>query len=272
MGFLEDFTFDSEEEVSEEVKKILFIGSISSFIGNAISTNLKEAGFEVSFAGADVTSIMKEKSSADIYLLYLTEDVSSLSDALVYLKDTCIEEDKSLFLIGYEVEIKEAEEIIPENLVKGTFDRPINVREMVAGLKEKAEQRSLESKRRHILVVDDSGTFLRTIKAWLDPYYKVSMVNSGMNAITFLARQKPDLILLDYEMPVCSGPQVLGMIRDEVTTSDLPVMFLTSKGDKESVMKVLSLKPDGYILKSRSQTEILQEIEKFFESRKAGRI
>ena len=257
-----------EEKYIEGMRKILFIGSISSFIGNAISTNLKEAGFEVSFAKADVTSIMKEKSSADIYLMYLTEDVAALSDALVYLKDTCIEEEKNLFLIGYESEIKEAFGIIPEDLVKGTFDRPINVKEMVAGLKEKVEQRSLEPKRRHILVVDDSGTFLRTIKSWLDPYYKVSMVNSGMNAIPFLAKHKPDLILLDYEMPVCSGPQVLSMIRDEVTTSDLPVMFLTSKGDKESVMKVLSLKPDGYILKSRTQAEILEEIARFFENKK----
>ncbi|MBQ9503698.1 MAG: response regulator [Lachnospiraceae bacterium] len=257
-----------EETFIEGLRRILFIGSISSFIGNAISTNLKAAGFEVSFAKADVTSIMKEKGSADIYLMYLTEDVSSLSDALVYLKDTCIEEEKHLFLIGYESEIKEAYAIIPEDLIKGTFDRPINVKEMVAGLKEKVEEHSFEPRKKHVLVVDDSGTFLRTIKSWLDPYYKVSMVNSGMNAITFLAKHKPDLILLDYEMPVCSGPQVLSMIRDEVTTSDLPVMFLTSKGDKESVMKVLSLKPDGYILKSRTQAEILEEIARFFESKK----
>ena len=261
-----------EEEFIEGFRRILFIGSVSSFIGNAISTNLKEAGFEVSFAKAEVSSIMKEKSSADIYLMYLTEDVKSLSEALVFLKDTCIEEEKNLFLIGYEAEIKEAEEIIPETLVKGTFDRPINVKEMVSGLKDRIVKQAFEPKRKHILVVDDSGTFLRTIKSWLDPFYKVSMVNSGMNAITFLAKHKPDLILLDYEMPVCSGPQVLSMIRDEITTSDLPVMFLTSKGDKESVMKVLSLKPDGYILKSRTQAEILGEIEKFFESRKAGQM
>lgn len=263
---------EKEEEHIENSRKILFVGDVSSFIGNAISTNLQENGFTVNFAKPDVSSIMKERASADMYLVYLMEDMESLSEALVYLKDSCIEDEKALFLIGYESEIKAAYEILPHAIVRGTFDRPINVKEMVEGLKGMAEENAFAPVKKHILVVDDSGTFLRTIKSWLDPYYKVSMVNSGMNAITFLAKHKPDLILLDYEMPVCSGPQVLSMIRDEPTTSDLPVMFLTAKGDKESVMNVLSLKPDGYILKSRSQAEVLIEIKDFFEGKKAKQV
>ena len=90
-----------------------------------------------------------------------------------------------------------------------------------------------------------------------------------MNAITYLAKNKPDLILLDYEMPVVTGAKVLEMIRSELSTASLPVIFLTSKSDKESVMEVLKLKPEGYLLKTMSPGEILKALDDFFVKQKA---
>ena len=113
-------------------------------------------------------------------------------------------------------------------------------------------------------MVDDSGTFLHAIKSWLDPIYKVIMVSSAINAISYLATNNPDLILLDYEMPVCSGPELLEMIRADQSNSDIPVMFLTGKGDRESVEKVLSLHPQGYMLKSISRSDMLDTLDEFF--------
>jgi DNA-binding NarL/FixJ family response regulator len=68
--------------------------------------------------------------------------------------------------------------------------------------------------------------------------------------------------------PVTSGPQVLEMIRSEISTQNIPVIFLTGKGDKESVMKVVSLKPNGYPLKSLPKDELLKAVNKFFVSNK----
>ena len=118
-----------------------------------------------------------------------------------------------------------------------------------------------------ILLVDDDPTFLKMMKGWLDPYYRITIVTSGMQALMYLADNKPNLILLDYEMPVTSGPQVLEMIRSETKVDRVPVMFLTGKGDRESVMKVVSLKPDGYLLKSLPREQILSSIEEFFEKK-----
>lgn len=69
-------------------------------------------------------------------------------------------------------------------------------------------------------------------------------------------------------MPVTSGPQVLEMIRSETRTGTIPVIFLTGKGDRESVVKVLALKPDGYLLKSTDKATLLKSLEDFFEKRK----
>ena len=85
-----------------------------------------------------------------------------------------------------------------------------------------------------------------------------------MAAIRAITLNKPDLILLDYEMPVCDGIQVLEMLHSENAFSDIPVIFLTARGDQESVKKVLSLKADGYLLKYLQPMEIKRRIDDFF--------
>ena len=69
-------------------------------------------------------------------------------------------------------------------------------------------------------------------------------------------------------MPVTSGPQVLEMLRSEEETKNIPVMFLTGKSDKESVMAVVALKPEGYFLKTIGKGELMDKLEEFFMMRK----
>ena len=109
---------------------------------------------------------------------------------------------------------------------------------------------------------------LRNVKGWLEDTYQVILANSGAMAIKYLATNRPDLVLLDYEMPVVDGRQVLEMIRTETEFSDVPVIFLTSKDDRESVMQVMTLKPEGYLLKTMEPAKIIAEVDAFFERQK----
>lgn len=68
------------------------------------------------------------------------------------------------------------------------------------------------------------------------------------------------MIILDYEMPGESGADVLKRIRDNDATSNLPVVFLTGITDKEKIKKVLSYKPQGYLLKPVEREKLLQII------------
>ena len=90
------------------------------------------------------------------------------------------------------------------------------------------------------------------------------MASSGKIALSFLAQNPVDLVLLDYEMPVMSGPDVLKDIRNTQSIKDLPVIFLTAKDDKESVMKVVALKPEKYLLKSMPKEKLIAAIDDFF--------
>ena len=97
------------------------------------------------------------------------------------------------------------------------------------------------------------------------------MVCAFEKATTFYKKLEdimPDLVLLDYEMPVVDGRQVLEMIRTETEFSDVPVIFLTSKDDRESVMQVMALRPEGYLLKTMEPAKIIAEVDAFFERQK----
>ena len=250
-------------------KGILLISDKESFMTNAIKDNLTDAGFDVSFCSPRVNELNKT-GRTDIILLYLGDYVEEAGEGLTYLKDKIIEDESRLFIAGSNDEIKTAKTFLPDAVITRTFERPLNVKLLVDAMNETRELIREEGNKKKILVVDDDPVMLRTIKGWLEGTYQVTMVNSGMNAITYLAKNKPDLILLDYEMPVLTGAKVLEMIRSELSTASLPVIFLTSKGDRESVMEVLKHKPEGYLLKSMTPGEILQALDDFFVKKKTS--
>ena len=235
-------------------KRVLLIGGGKSFMVTSIAKELKEQGFEVVQASCDVTEIEYIKDRPNVYLIYV-DDLDEMREFLVYLRDKAVESDISVSVIGSPDEIEKIYNIASRDKIAAVFERPVNVKELGRKMLKVVEAEEVRLQKKRILVVDDDGTMLRTIKSWLSEKYQVFMVNSGVAAITFLAKNQVDLILLDYEMPVTTGPKVLEMLRSEPSTSDIPVMFLTVKSDKESVMQVLSLKPDcPKVASARSST------------------
>lgn len=247
-------------------KSILFVQENSSFLINAIIQSLKKDAFICGTVGFDIDAISKQADDYECIFLFIEKDTAfKHAKELVFLKDQGSFNDKKYFVMGTPNDLNDCLEILSTNSVLATFERPINTRDVLDKVMEVFETVMDTTGKKTILVVDDSGTFLHAIKSWLDSDYKVIMVSSATNAISYLATNNPDLILLDYEMPICSGPDLLEMIRADASNADIPVMFLTGKGDKESVQKVLSLRPQGYMLKSISRTDMLKTLADFFE-------
>lgn len=134
----------------------------------------------------------------------------------------------------------------------------------------KTEQTSVKEKipavapngNRQILVIDDDTMMLKLIKEELRDEYNVATAVSGKIGLSFLERKQVDLILLDYEMPGESGPDVLVKLRENPTTKDIPVVFLTGINDSEKIQKVLAMKPQGYLLKPIDHDKLIQTIKK----------
>ncbi len=152
---------------------------------------------------------------------------------------------------------------IPESDIGTTIEEENALSEVEKYLSRRKEEEA--SSKRKILVVDDSMTIRQGMKALLSEDYEVSVAESGIAAIRTITLNKPDLVLLDYEMPVCDGRQTLEMLRSEESFANLPVIFLTGRSDPDSVKKVMSLKPAGYLLKYLKQADIKQKIDAFFQ-------
>lgn len=138
----------------------------------------------------------------------------------------------------------------------------------IEGIKEEPEapqqkEEIVEAAPKKILVVDDDVVMLRTISNWLTDLFIISVVKSGMAALEYLSRETPDLILLDYEMPVMDGIETLQKIREKKYLENVPVFFLTAIDNEEQVKKALMLKPQGYILKARGADHLISKIENY---------
>ena len=249
-------------------KEVILISNDITFMVNAMIMNLEKNDYGVCHVKPEIRFLDEVKDRSDVVIFYLENIVDEIPEFLVYLKDLCTEKDKILLLIGNKTEISVIENAMPSELIEAKMERPLDIKKLIEVLDGIWEQSESNARKKSILIVDDDITYLKTVKSWLDDKYRVSIVNSGMQAITYMAKSQPDLVLLDYMMPVTSGPQVLKMMRSETLTSSIPVIFLTGKSDRESIMSVMYLKPDGYLLKTTTKEEMLVNIENFFGTRK----
>lgn len=153
---------------------------------------------------------------------------------------------------------------IPEEYGVTAIEAHNAVEEIENFLQQREEEHKQASPKKKVLVVDDSLTIRQGMQALLSPDYDVSLASSGAGAIRAITLNKPHLVLLDYEMPVCDGRQTLEMLRAEPDFAGLPVFFLTGRRDRETMIKVMPLNPSGYLLKYLKPAEIKQKIDDFF--------
>ena len=157
--------------------------------------------------------------------------------------------------------------VIAPHLLENGIGTPLDASNAMTEIEKYLMEKEKNTKPK-ILIVDDSITIQKRIKQLLSEDYDISGVGSGVAAIRSITLDRPDLVLLDYEMPVCDGSHVLEMLRSEKEFADIPVIFLTSRDDTESVKKVLSLKADGYLLKHLNQMDIKKRIDDYFKAKK----
>ena len=101
-----------------------------------------------------------------------------------------------------------------------------------------------------ILVVDDDASNLRMASHILTTeHMRVSCLKSGEDAILFLEKNRPDLILLDIHMPGLDGYETIEAVRGNEKTADIPVIFLTADDDSEAETKGLKAGAMDFIKK-----------------------
>jgi len=115
--------------------------------------------------------------------------------------------------------------------------------------------------RQTILVVDDEPFFRQILKDTLQEKYEVMAAADGEEASAIIAKVRPDLIILDVEMPGKNGIDICRELKGNFVTRDIPVIMLTSRAGRGETVDGLNAGADDYIVKPMHPPEVLARVE-----------
>jgi two-component system phosphate regulon response regulator PhoB len=112
-----------------------------------------------------------------------------------------------------------------------------------------------------ILVVEDEAPLVTLLRYNLEGAgFEVADAPDGEEALLAISERKPDLILLDWMLPLVSGLEVCRQIRRKPETRDIPIIMLTARGEEEDRIRGLDNGADDYITKPFSPSELLARV------------
>jgi len=111
-----------------------------------------------------------------------------------------------------------------------------------------------------VLIVDDVSSMLRAMQYALHDRFKVYILSKSQDVLDFLRNKKPDLILLDYLMPVLNGFDLIQMIRAMPDYTDTPIIIITTEGTMDHVNKAISIGASDFIVKPFKPKELNEKV------------
>ncbi len=113
-----------------------------------------------------------------------------------------------------------------------------------------------------VLIVDDNPLNLQVLGNTLRKNgYKLAAAKSGPEALDFLQKKLPDLILLDIMMPEMDGYEVCKKLKEDENTKKIPVIFLTARTDTDSIVRGFEAGGVDYVVKPFNPAELLARVK-----------
>ncbi len=117
----------------------------------------------------------------------------------------------------------------------------------------------------HILIVEDNPELKDFLIELLSDTYHVSHVGDGQQALDFLHKTHPDLILSDYMMPVMDGLEMTKIIKQTDALAQIPLIFLTARAEERDKISVLNLGVDDYLFKPFNPDELAARVRNLLQ-------
>lgn len=114
-----------------------------------------------------------------------------------------------------------------------------------------------------ILSVDDSAIIRKIIRGSVEVLkYKLLEASDGKEALSVIAKEWENiaLVLLDWNMPGMNGYEFLGTVKKDVLYKNIPIMMVTSEGEKENIVKAVKAGVSNYLLKPFTSEELTKKI------------
>ncbi|MGH8495715.1 MAG: Hpt domain-containing protein [Gammaproteobacteria bacterium] len=127
---------------------------------------------------------------------------------------------------------------------------------------EDFEPRDKEDRRTFALVVDDSITVRRVTQRLLERNgMRVITAKDGIDAVSIMQDHKPDVILLDIEMPRMDGYELASHVRNDERLKDVPIIMITSRVSDKHRARAIELGVNDYLGKPYQESQLLDAIE-----------
>ncbi len=247
--------------------KVAIVTAKDSFFVSGLQSKLLETGIEGVVVAPSIEAINNAINRNDPIIYYMGDELfkRNSEEFLEGLRSMCLDFRRMLLLIGDDAEYQQATATIPKSAIVEWFARPVDIEGLLDTLQKCYSGKVTVTGKKHILIVDDDTTFMRMMHEGLKDIYKINMLTSGKQAMLYLKDNRPDLILLDYEMPEDNGVDVYNMLKDNREYRDIPIIFLTGIQNKESVINAIDCNPEDYILKSVDRKQLIERLEDFFK-------
>ncbi len=123
----------------------------------------------------------------------------------------------------------------------------------------------------HILVVDDSDLMTELAAEFLEQAgYRVSAVNDPFLAMLEIETGRPDLVVLDVDMPGLSGLDILKMIRETPQYANLPVIMITAHGQTHRIVASFGQGASDYIFKPYDGRDLIGRVRRALVQKQAA--
>lgn len=149
--------------------------------------------------------------------------------------------------------------------IDGYLIKPIRKDELIQKITEVYQKQQQHNNKKTILAIDDDMSYLKQLNSFLQEYYNVIMINSTKLALDYLANHVPDLILLDYQMPLYNGVALLSILRQNGNCRNIPIIILSGTLDKKAILEFYPYEPSAYLAKPVSKDALLESVEQALE-------
>ena len=131
---------------------------------------------------------------------------------------------------------------------------------------DRAASQATDQSKKSILIVEDNEVDSKIVQRIVDKLgHRILTATNGKVGLEAVRTERPDLIILDCEMPVMGGVEMCEMLRAEDETVNIPVLFLTAGNTPQNIIEAFELDAENYLSKPINSKILIQQIEQILE-------
>ena len=145
--------------------------------------------------------------------------------------------------------------------VDGYLIKPVSQETLIEKVNEAYNNRKIKKDKPTILMIDDDMSFLKQMNNLIKEHYNVIMINSAKLAISYMSSHTPDVIILDYQMPLYNGANMLNIFQRSNRQRNIPVIILSGTLNRKALENCFPYNPFAFLAKPVEKELLIENIE-----------